>query len=214
MDLLTSRLYRACEWLTSLAYLNLLWIGFILLGGILFGWGPATVAMYTVSRKWLTGHRDIAVFPLFWQTYKTEFIRSNGLVLLMVVIGAILFVDFRILRVLSADISVLGILLISVCLMYLITLVFIVPVYVHYDLRVWRMIPFAFLFGVSRPLHTIGVSLAAAILACVFWYFPLLMLFFSGSVYALITMFLTLKAFASMDPRLAKEEERRIVGNK
>jgi len=214
MNLLTSRLYQACEWLTRLAYLNLLWIGFTLIGGILFGWGPSTVAMFAVTRKWLTGHIDIAVFPVFWKTFKAEFIRSNLLFLLLFTIGILLLVDFRILRVLQLDASFLGILLISVCLMYLITLVFAIPVYVQYQLRIWQVIKFSFLFGVSRPLHTISVGISTAVLACVYWYFPLLVLFFSGSVYALIAMFLTRKAFASMDPRLTKEEEQGIVGNK
>lgn len=72
-------LYRTSEWIMRLVYLNLLWIAFSLLGIVLFGFFPATAAMFSVVRKWIMGETDVRVFKEFWQTYRKEFWKSNRL---------------------------------------------------------------------------------------------------------------------------------------
>ncbi|WP_084028990.1 YesL family protein [Bacillus sp. J33] len=62
-----------------LVYLNLLWIAFSLLGIVLFGFFPATAAMFSVVRKWIMGETDVRVFKEFWQTYRKEFWKANRL---------------------------------------------------------------------------------------------------------------------------------------
>ncbi len=57
-----SALNKAFEWITKIAYLNLLWLGFTLLGLIIFGIFPATAATFTVARKWVTGYPDVAIY--------------------------------------------------------------------------------------------------------------------------------------------------------
>ncbi len=49
------KLYWVVEWITLLAVLQLLWTGLTLLGLVLFGISPATVAMFTTLRKRLQG---------------------------------------------------------------------------------------------------------------------------------------------------------------
>ncbi|WP_163536305.1 YesL family protein [Gracilibacillus sp. YIM 98692] len=62
-----------------LAYINALWILFTLAGLIVFGFFPATTAMYAVFRKRVMGDESIKVFRLFWSTYRREFIKGNKL---------------------------------------------------------------------------------------------------------------------------------------
>lgn len=72
------------KWIVKLAYLNVLWIMFTLVGLILFGWAPATVSSFTVMRRWLN-KEEFTTLPFFWKTYKREFFKSNvsGLVNLL-----------------------------------------------------------------------------------------------------------------------------------
>ncbi len=44
-------LYRICEWVMRLAYVNLLWIGIFWLGLVVFGFFPSSAAMFAVVRK-------------------------------------------------------------------------------------------------------------------------------------------------------------------
>ena len=47
--------YHACDLVCWIATLNLLWIGFTLLGGGLLGAAPATVAAHTLARRRIRG---------------------------------------------------------------------------------------------------------------------------------------------------------------
>lgn len=67
---------QICFWVSQVAYLNLLWLAFTLLGGIVLGIMPATTALYSLIRKWLM-KEDTHTFDLFFSTYKAEWIRSN-----------------------------------------------------------------------------------------------------------------------------------------
>lgn len=64
------------KWIVKLAYLNVLWITFTLVGFVLLGWAPATVSSFTVMRRWLN-KEEFTTLPFFWKTYKKEFIKSN-----------------------------------------------------------------------------------------------------------------------------------------
>lgn len=90
-----TKFYLLLEWVMWLAYINLLWIGSALIGLIVFGIFPATVAMFTVIRHLLlkdtTGKQILKTFAL---TYKREFFKSNVIGLIFTAIGYLLYLDF------------------------------------------------------------------------------------------------------------------------
>src|SRR5690625_1946818 len=90
--------YTLANWIMRLAYVNILWIAFSLVGIIILGFFPATIGMFTVIRKWIQGDGDIPIFTTFWATYKKEFLKSNLLGLFLSLIGYILYIDFIFLR--------------------------------------------------------------------------------------------------------------------
>src|SRR5690625_103963 len=92
-------LYTIMEWITRLAYLNILWIFFSLLCLFIFGLAPATVAVYTVARRWVMGDTDIKVFPTFWNTYKSGFLNANLNMWPLILVGYILYIDFQYLAI-------------------------------------------------------------------------------------------------------------------
>ncbi|HET7616371.1 MAG TPA: DUF624 domain-containing protein, partial [Bacillales bacterium] len=82
------------EWLTRLAYINILWLLFTLAGLVVFGFGPATNAMFALMRKWLLyPEEDVPVWKTFYRIYRSEFVRSNVLTSIVFLLGVILYFD-------------------------------------------------------------------------------------------------------------------------
>src|SRR5699024_3066863 len=87
-------------WIVKLAYLIILWLLFCILGGGIFGWAPATVGLFTILSKWRNG-RKCAIFPMFYSTYKKEFISSNISGVIILFLSILFLLIFRTLTQLS-----------------------------------------------------------------------------------------------------------------
>src|SRR3954453_4511011 len=98
-------IYTVCDWIWKIALVNILWILFTLTGFIVFGIMPATVALFTVVRKWTMKESDIPIFPNFFQTYKKEFLKANIVGLTIAGIGFFLFFDYRIVMALEGTVQ-------------------------------------------------------------------------------------------------------------
>src|SRR5690625_3277783 len=89
----TNGFYSITQWFVKIVHLNILWFLFTLMGLLIFGVFPATVAMFTIMRKWIMGEKHIHINKLFWTTYKSEFMKSNLIGVIFIVIGSILYLD-------------------------------------------------------------------------------------------------------------------------
>lgn len=204
--IVTNGVYRFCEWVTRLAYLNLLWVAFSLAGLVVFGVGPSTVAMYTVTRKWMTESPDIPIFKTFFQAYKIEFRKANLLGLILMGLAALFYLDFMIFGLMDAEASFLAIVFSSLLIVFMILLLFIFPVYVHYDIPLSKTFRYALLIGFSRPLFTIAMIAGGIGTIFISLLHVTIIIFFSGSLFALVISALALKAFKSIESSRAKEQ--------
>lgn len=190
--------HEACQWVYRLALLNLWWLGGCLLGGLVFGFFPATVAMFDVARFWMrtAGDEGDSAFRRFRTAYRTEFFRANALGLGLVLAGYVLFVDVNFFLGQSGPLA-LTLLVLSLALsgVYCMTLIYLFPVYVHLDLPWRQQIMTAALVGLSHPFRTAFVVLAAVSLSAVFARLPGLFVFFGGSVLACFVVWQTLRIF-------------------
>ncbi|SDK02469.1 YesL family protein [Sediminibacillus albus] len=186
-------IYNILEWITRFAYINLLWILFTLAGGVVFGFFPATLAMFAVVRKWLTGKGDLPVFPSFWMYYRKDFLKGNLLGLFLTVTGILVFLDIRYIQV--TDFEWIFAPLFAFMFLFLLFTFYIFPVFVHYDLRIGQMIKNAFLIMLVNPVNTFFMLVCLVCVYFVMRFFPALYFIFGGSVYAFITMWLSLNAF-------------------
>jgi uncharacterized membrane protein YesL len=201
VNILTGGLYRLCEWITRLAYLNLIWILFSMMGFIVLGGMPATVSMFSITRKWAMGRMDIPIFRTFWNSYKREFVKSNLLGIPLFLAGLIFYLDFRVLQSANLYNSLLLVGFICLFIIYLIVLLYVFPVFVHFDIRLWKVLKFGLIIGFSRPHYTLGMAFAAVCMGYLLWSIPMLFPFFSGSVISMMVMWLANRAFASVDQR-------------
>jgi uncharacterized membrane protein YesL len=200
---LEGRIYSICEWITRLAYVNILWGLFTLVGAIILGVAPATVALFTVVRKWLLfSDKDVPIFKTFFNTYKKEFLRANKIGLFIGVVAYILYIDFLyIVNIGEAFQLIFSFFLFVILVFYFITLLYIFPVYVHYELRFFQYIKYSFFIGMANPLMTFTMFLGSALLTVLFIYIPGLIPFFSISSFAIVLMWCALKGFRRIEEK-------------
>ncbi|WP_071396411.1 YesL family protein [Bacillus tuaregi] len=202
MNNAANRAYAATEWITRFAYINLLWIGFTLLGLVVFGFFPATISMFAVIRKWLMGETDIPVFRTFWEYYKAEFFRSNGLGLILVIVGGLIFLDLFFMRNAgSSFMSIIQIPLYIFMFAVVLTILYLFPVYVHYELKLTQIIKNSFLMMLINPIENIVMIAGIVSMYFVFRFLPGLGFFFGGSLTAALMMATCFLVFKKMDKK-------------
>ncbi|TYS63315.1 DUF624 domain-containing protein [Bacillus infantis] len=172
-------------WMLKAAYLNILWIGFTLLGFGLFGLFPATGAMFAITRQWLLKEPVEKIFSVFWNTYKKEFFTLNKFGLFFIVIGYILVYDFLFLHINGFNLQFFLPLIICVALTYIITLLYFFPVYNQFDLNFFQYVKQSFLIGATCIVETLLIFIAVMGLMVISRLIPGIIPLFTGSVMAL-----------------------------
>lgn len=195
---LTGRFLRICEVISKLAYANLLWILFTLLGLGIFGFMPATVALFTVTRKWVMGNRDIPVFKTFWTTYRQEFFKSTLFGAMLFVIGYIIYIDLTFSPT-GGLFTLLRIALFACGVAYVILLLYIFPIYVHYNWSKRLYIKYALLIGISYPHYTFVLLAGIAALYYLCISIPGVIPFFSVSLLSYMMMWFVYKVIQKME---------------
>lgn len=202
----TGVFYQICTWIMRLIYVNILWIAFTILGLIVFGIGPATTALFAVTRKWLMGEREIAVFPTFWESYRNEFITSNILLAILLVVGTVLYIDYRILIDLEGQIySILLIGLLGFVMIYIFIFLFIFPVLAHYKLKTFQYLRQTFLIVISSPFKMLFTAVCAVLFMFILYKVPGLIPFYAGSIMSMVIMYIATTIFKKIDKQVIAE---------
>jgi len=203
MDDLVGGYYRLCVWVTRFAYVNVLWILFTFLGLVFLGAMPSTVAMFAVIRKWVTGDKEVPIFKTFLESYRTEFVKANILGYIFFGIGALLYIDLQFLRTQEGLLNLVlshGILVLF--FIYFIMLLFVFPIFVHFELKFTRYITWPLIIGIVHPIVTIAMILGTVVAFYIlFKVLPALALFFGGSVMTFILMWGSAQTFAKFEKR-------------
>ncbi|WP_134698808.1 YesL family protein [Ammoniphilus sp. YIM 78166] len=191
-------LYRLCEWVMRLAYVNLLWVVFTLAGLIVFGAMPATLAMFAVARRWVMGDGDVPVFPLFWKVYQAEFKRANGLGLLFGAFGFFLYVDLIYFETFFSHGLVFQVgycFFLALSILFFLTLMFALPYFAHFQDGMLRSLYSSFLLAMSHPVCVLRMLAGTLAIYYIVWYLPGLQLFFSASALSVWLMWNAMKVF-------------------
>ncbi|MFC4319955.1 YesL family protein [Litchfieldia salsa] len=136
--------------------LNLLWIIFTIVGLGVFGIMPATAAVYSIYRKWLNNEEVPSLYKSFWKFYKESFISSNIIGLLIFIIGLILYLDyFFLIQQQSMIVTIALVILTVIAFVYMVLLLNIFPIYVHFKMKPFNYIKYAVVFGLVNPFRTL-----------------------------------------------------------
>ncbi|MGF6950945.1 putative membrane protein YesL [Neobacillus sp. B4I6] len=181
-------IHRVSEWGMRLMYVNVIWIVFTFLGLIVLGFFPATAAMFAVVRKWVM-KQDIHVFKTFWTVYKSEFLKSNGVGLILIALGSFLYSNIKIIEAISLPIfKLLYIPNVILIFIFFFTLFYIFPVLVHFHVGVKGVIKNAVILMTTNPIATFIMAVFTGIFFFITFKLPGLIPFFSGSVPAFLLM--------------------------
>lgn len=194
--------YKLLEWISRLALLNLLWISFSLLGLVIFGLFPATVAMFAVVRKWMLGKEDVSIFRTFWTAYKQEFLKSNLLGLIIFAVGTVLYIDFQFVNNASSSlISVLYIPFFILTFIFICMLFYILPIFVHYDMKIRQIIKTSFFVMIMNPLSTFYMLIGSFGICYALSFAPPICILYSGNLLALFLMKPATNAFEKISQK-------------
>ncbi|WP_440896940.1 YesL family protein [Amphibacillus sp. Q70] len=197
---LSTRFYRITEWIWRFAYLNLLWLGFSLLGLGLLGVFPATVALYTVLRNWLINDSDISIIKLFWLTFKKDFLRANILGFILVGVGFVIWFNYQYLGTVTGfEHTIIAVFWYMTMFLFILLILFLFPVYVHYKLPLLQYFKITIMFSMASPLALITLIIALGLAFQLFSLIPGLIPFYLISVIGWLIMWTSTHAFRRID---------------
>ncbi|WP_349408491.1 YesL family protein [Pseudalkalibacillus sp. SCS-8] len=196
------KLFVLFDWITRLAYVNVLWIGCSLLGLLIAGFFPATSAMYALIRRWVRGNADFSVHRLFWQTFKEDFKRANAFGWVLTLIGIVLYVDYLYFTSSSSTIFfLLKSFTIMLLFVYVLMAVMIFPVFVHYKLTLVQLFRNTIFIAMLHPFKSFAAILGVGAISLVMYLMPTLIPFFGGSLIALYVTWISQPMFRKIDER-------------
>ncbi|PRS10627.1 hypothetical protein C6W22_07545 [Bacillus atrophaeus] len=203
------RVLQICEWVMRFAYTNFLWLVFTVLGLGIFGFMPATAALFAVMRKWIQGREHVAVWQTFHREYKAEFIRSNLIGAVLASVGLVIYIDLAFiypdhffLHVLRFAFYIFGFLFISM-------LLYIFPLLAHFNWKKRLYFKFSLLLSVAYLQYTL-VMLALTIAAFVLLaYLPGIIPFFSVSLLSFFHMRIAYIVLQNTERQDEKTEKRK-----
>ncbi|UOE94951.1 YesL family protein [Alkalihalobacillus sp. LMS39] len=210
----TTVVNECCEWLMKLAFLNTLWVVFSVLGLGIFGWAPATAAVFAVLRKRLTSNDEFKMLPFFWSVYKKEFFKAN-LIGVFLVFGSwsFYFSLSTLLYLPQAAMITVGTVFFIALILYLIVSLFIFPVFTHYDTNLRTCFRYALMIGLANLHYCLIIGVCLGIIAVLFHAFPGILLFYSISLPVWCIIAISLKVFTNMESFEQNVEENSYTYN-
>jgi len=228
-------LYKISEWIMRLSVINLLWIlcsipvfflGFmglvtpspdalksmlpliaILTPFTLF---PATAAMFTVARKWVTGEEDVPLLKTFFRGYKENYLQSMVGGLIFVIIYVIITVNYFFYVKQGSTLKVLAILFIAFTVIVSIALFNYFSIMVHLHMKVLQIVKNSILITIGNPINSIVMLLCngAILYICLTKLNFFLVVFFMGSIMATFSFWQFNRSFTKIQMKQQELEEK------
>lgn len=168
----------------------------------IFGFMPATVALFSVVRQWIKGEKDLRLFKMFYQYYKEEFIRSNILWLIFLVFFYVIYVNYVFIpHYYSEEIHLfLYIILFSVAFIIVMTFLNLFSVMAHFEFKTIRYIKVAAGMVFLRPFNTLVQLLWLTVYYIISFKWPTIFIVLGASVFAFILMATNYQTFEKHTP--------------
>ena len=182
-------IYKLMDWISKLALLNLLWIASTILGLGVFGFFPSTVAMFAVVRKWMIGEEEVSIVKTYWASFKKEFVKSNLLGVFIVAAGLVLYADLLFIQNAAKNMATfLYLPLFIITFIFVCTLFYLIPIFVHYEMKLTDVIKNSFFVMIMNPLSTLYMLIGSFGICFVLSYVPPICILFSGNLLSMLFM--------------------------
>lgn len=194
-------IWKLFEWIAKLAYINILWIIFSLLGFVFLGIGPATVGVFAVIRKLINDESVSSIWKLFVYNYRQSFWTANKFMLIILSTCFIMYLDFLFLRMLPNSFFINNVVFTSMIVLTLLLIVlfsYLFAVYVHFDLSFFKYFKYAVLIAGINPLPTIFMLFGLFVFLITLSIIPAISVFYLPSIPVLIIQFCAKQAFKKL----------------
>lgn len=196
---------KSCEFFLKHVYLNLLWLLFVLIGCLFLGVAPATVALCAIHKKWLEETFIQSLFIEFWQQFKKHFLKANLLFYLLILMGSIIYFDlYFFIHQESLVFSVLSVIIFVLSIWFMITFVYVFPVYVSFELKWLTTIKYALIIAFLNPVRTILLIFLVWGMTFLSLYYPQILLTVGVSLTIFMVMIVSLQAFHQIEKQREK----------
>ncbi|MDF2715620.1 MAG: rane protein [Paenibacillus sp.] len=234
-------LYRISEWIMRLSVINVLWVicsfpfFYLVFAGLIaasqsidfwkqsavmigivtpFTLFPATGAMFTVARKWVTGDDDVPLFKTYFRGYKENYRQSMFGGLVFVLFSTIIYINYTFYVGQSGTLSLLSILFIVLTIVMFAAMFHFFSIMVHFHMKFWQIIKNCMLITIGNPVMTIFLLTVNGIVIYVSVnHFTFLIPFFMGSIMATVSFFVFYRIFDRMktlnESKLEEEQEEK-----
>ncbi|WP_318616423.1 YesL family protein [Sporosarcina sp. YIM B06819] len=193
------------EWIWRVVAINFCWIGFTILGLGIFGFFPASVALFTIVRKWLNKDTDAPLLKTFSRVYFKEWKRTNGIALVYYALGIFLFIDIRIVMELMTGMFSIFLLvfLYGVSILLVLSVGYFFALYAHYELSTKDYIRQSFFHAATNISSTIMIGAGLFMVGFLLFKFPGLLLFISGVAPAYFVMVVCMNRFQKLEKMIS-----------
>lgn len=198
-------LYRFSQIIMTIAYLNFLWVLFTLLGGIILGIHPSTVALFSSLKIWREKSIEEVNFKMYKEYYKREFKRSNILgvfvnilVILSIYNGVIVYINRSHIHPALTVCYMVSIVLLAVLLIY------IYPVYVLFNKKITDTFTYSLIIGMANPFTTLLILVLVFLLSVAIYSTSGLPIFFGVSATSYVIVKFTMNIYHKMKDKLAE----------
>jgi uncharacterized membrane protein YesL len=183
------------------AWLNAMWLMFTLLGGVVLGAGPATVAACVLVRRRVRGESvGLRDFAAVW---RRELLRGSIVVLPVFAVVLLLYTNYLHFSALGPQAGLPRLVTLAALVLTLGAGSYVAPMYAHYDLRPHKYLSSAMRFALGRPLSTLILLFVLAALAFVTAVMPVLLAVVSIGAWWQASTWLCLRFFQENEDRLA-----------
>lgn len=170
---------------------------------------PATAAMFTVTRKWITGEEDVSLFKTFFRGYKENYKQSMIGGIFFVLLFSVLWVNFHFYREMTGMMQMLAYMFIAFFIILFVAFFHYFSIMVHFHMKTFQVFKNALLITIGRPIRTfIILLLNCAVIYLSFAQFTFLIPFFMGSIIAYLSFHQFYQIFRKTQDQLEREKQQ------
>lgn len=202
MENVMKQFNRFSEWIMNLFILQILWIGGTLIGGVILGIAPATTALFTSLRKLKRQETKFSLFQYYVQSYKENFKDSLIIGLGFIFAGVIGFIYSQFLsQTTDSWLAYTHIFMYIILFLIGLLLLYIFPVYVHFDVNLRSLVKTAFFIMMTSIKWNLPLILTLIAAGLIFIRFAVVFFFFGVSVPAFIILYYCMRAFEDFESK-------------
>lgn len=199
---MVNKIYEVFNRIYYLMKLNGLWLLFTLLGGVVLGIIPATIALYACMRQQIRYESENHLFQMFKKYYGENFRRSLLFSAVFTAIALFFLGETIVLANAGAGNLLLEIAIKATRLLLILGVAMFFPIFVHFDVRGVKTFLQPMLFLLICPLEVIYMAVIFVIVSLLFAISPLLILFIGVALPAYGMSLIMLKKFERLEKNI------------